>query len=162
MKHLEELKAYSEGLTEKEIADQLGVPRSTIQSRLKTFRATGVLTGSHKDASVHVNWEDVNTTNLPQQAMQRAPEIPQKEVHSDPIPQKTVRNTTNPFTNEEIEALKELARREMNPAQMRSREMVQTSLRLDTGLLAALKELARERHITTTEAFCRAIEGYLS
>ena len=43
----------------------------------------------------------------------------------------------------------------------RSGEIAKTSLRLDTGLLDALRDQAKKEGLTVTEVLHRAIEGYL-
>ena len=68
------------------------------------------------------------------------------------------------FTSEERRLLKALAGRlkaQERSVELRSGESVVTSLRVDKGLLEALKERAERDGQTTGEAMNRALEGYL-
>lgn len=170
MKYLEELRLYESGLTENQIAEQLDSQRSTIQSRLNTFRKAGVLTGSHKSKDVAVNWQAVqhtadvlpDTAPIPQKAAQNTADAPPGAVpDTAPAPQKAVQRTALPFTAAEIDALKRVAQRELPGETKRSGQISKTSLRLDTGLVQALREQAKMQRLSVTELVHRAIETYL-
>ena len=141
MKYLEELKLYEQGMTEGEIAEKVGVSRSTVQFRLKGFREAGILEGSHKNKPVIVHWDLI-------------------EGNTEEIPEVTQGNTEviSGITPERIEALNRLIDREIARDRIQAvGERKAQTFKVDIKILAALKDYAEKHGISQSQLIEEAI-----
>lgn len=168
---IEALKLYEQGKTTRQIGEALETPVPTVRSWMgkKKFKGWGVIEGSQRERSgVKVDWEQLEKI--------KAGAIPGdtdeiQDSNTEAAQRNTKRNTDvlqrntagEGFTAEEIEVLKRLAGREIGRGLgIRSGKGQMVSGRLDSGLVAALKERADEEGTSFTEALNRAIEVYLN
>jgi len=175
------LKLYEQGQTTAQIGEALETPVPTVRSWMGKFKKWGVFSGSQKErGGVEVDWDRLKKikeagvipgdTDEIQDVLQTATDEIQ-DSNTETLQRNTKSNTgvlqrntaEGGFTAEEIEVLKRLAGREIGRGLgIRSGKGQMVSGRLDSGLVAALKERADDEGCSFTEALNRAIEVYLS
>lgn len=158
-----ELALYEQGLTETQIAEKVGTVRSTVQSRLKKYRAAKVLTGSHgRGEPVQVDWLRAEQVQFLKSSQRKVPALRTQKASQEP-PGRANPAPRDSLTVEEIEKLRAfLANLERRTTQsQRSHESGVSSVRVDTGLWDALKAWADKTHVTVSEALNQAIEALL-
>ena len=160
------LKLYEQRKTVQDISAALKVPSGTVQGWMRKFKLLGITSGSHKErAGVTVHWDRLEEIQAGTAAIPDSTnEIPDS---TDEIPgeiqRERKRNTASEFTPAEIKALKRIAQRETGPGRaFRSGQSKMISGRLDSGLMAALRERADEEGVSLTKMLDRAVERYLN
>jgi DNA-binding CsgD family transcriptional regulator/uncharacterized protein (DUF4415 family) len=177
-RQVEALKLYEQGKTVQEIAETTGGALGTVQAWMRKFKQMGVTRGSHKEkGGVKVNWHRLEelrarTSVLPADDKDITLVLPPCSIETTDVRQQEPAKTTSrsktvvngeDFTAEEVAILKALAQRERARARaQRAGQGKVTSLRIDAGLLEALRKRAEEEGMTLGEALNQAIEVYLN
>ena len=145
MKYIEELRLYEQGKSEREIGEMQGVARSAIQSRLKGFRAAGILEGNHKYHNVTVHWDKVddNSAGL---NLETPSAIPHKAATNTRAIQKSIQGLS--LNDLQIILGGVIAREQSRRLVEKRGEKKAATFKINEGVLAAMKAFCEAEGIS--------------